>query len=211
MSRLRPKILEAKARLAIGCQELQRSHQEGASGVDLCRAASNLRDEVILKLLGDASADRSVCPPEEAETLEFLVGKHLIMNHLAFRRDTSDEQVLVRFAVDVGSPERLRMLFVMTAADLGGVGPGVWDSWKEDVLTDLYRRANRHLPRPDRRRVLRDGRCRQEDRNRDPHPANPRAAVGRDPLGRGALKGAGPAARKAGQRIFASGSSCLTP
>ena len=124
---------------------------EGASGVDLCRAASKLRDEVILKLLGDASADRSVCPPEEAETLEFLVGKHLIMNHLAFRRDTSDEQVLVRFAVDVGSPERLRMLFVMTAADLGGVGPGVWDSWKEDVLTDLYRRANRHLPRPKNR------------------------------------------------------------
>ncbi|MGI6416883.1 MAG: [protein-PII] uridylyltransferase [Thermoguttaceae bacterium] len=83
--------------------------------------------------------------PEEAETLEFLVGKHLIMNHLAFRRDMSDEQVLVRFAVDAGSPERLRMLFVMTAADLGAIGPGVWDSWKEDVLTDLYRRANRHL------------------------------------------------------------------
>ena len=33
----------------------------------------------------------------------------------------------------------------MTAADLGAVGPGVWDSWKEDVLTELYRRVNRHL------------------------------------------------------------------
>lgn len=83
--------------------------------------------------------------PEDSETLEFLVANHQVMNHLAFRRDTTDEQLLVRFAVDVGSAERLRMLFVMTAADLGAVGPKVWDSWKEDVLTDLYRRVRRHL------------------------------------------------------------------
>lgn len=83
--------------------------------------------------------------PEDTETVEFLVANHLMMNHLAFRRDTTDEQLLVRFAVDVGSAERLRMLYAMTAADLGAVGPGVWDSWKEDVLTDLYRRVNRHL------------------------------------------------------------------
>ena len=83
--------------------------------------------------------------PEDSETLEFLVANHQVMNHLAFRRDTTDEQLLVRFAVDVGSAERLRMLFAMTAADLGAVGPKVWDSWKEDVLTDLYHRVKRHL------------------------------------------------------------------
>lgn len=84
-------------------------------------------------------------PPEDAETLEFLVANHQVMNYLAFRRDTTDEQLLIRFAVDVGSTERLRMLFAMTAADLGAVGPKVWDSWKEDVLTDVYQRVKRHL------------------------------------------------------------------
>jgi len=83
--------------------------------------------------------------PEDSETVQFLVANHLAMNHLAFRRDTTDEQLLVRFAVDVGSAERLKMLFVMTAADLGAVGPKVWDGWKEEVLTDLFFRVNRHL------------------------------------------------------------------
>ena len=91
------------------------------------------------------AAARLELPPREAEMLEFLVGRHFLMNHLAFRRDTGDERLVVRFAVEVGSPELLDMLYVLTAADLGAVGPGVWDSWKEDIVTDLYRRAARHL------------------------------------------------------------------
>ena len=83
--------------------------------------------------------------PEDTETVEFLVANHQSMNYLAFRRDTTDEQLLIRFAVEVGSAERLRMLYVMTAADLGAVGPKVWDSWKEDVLTDVFHRVKRHL------------------------------------------------------------------
>ena len=62
------------------------------------------------------------------------------MNHLAFRRDTSDEQLSCSFAVEVGSPELLQMLFVFTAADLAAVGPDVWTGWKAEVLTDLYHR-----------------------------------------------------------------------
>jgi len=81
----------------------------------------------------------------ETDDLEFLVHRHLMMNHLAFRRDTSDEQLIVRFAVDVGSPELLGMLFVLTACDLAAVGPGVWNSWKREVLTELYQGAMQHL------------------------------------------------------------------
>jgi [protein-PII] uridylyltransferase len=81
----------------------------------------------------------------ETETVKFLVHKHLRMNHLALRRDTSDEEVVVRFAVQVGSPELLQMLYVLTAADLGAVGPDVWDGWKSQVLTDLYHRAMQQL------------------------------------------------------------------
>jgi [protein-PII] uridylyltransferase len=67
------------------------------------------------------------------------------MSHLAFRRDTHDEELILRFAVDVGSPEILDMLFVLTAADFAAVGPGVWNNWKAEVLIGLYRRTMRHL------------------------------------------------------------------
>jgi len=67
------------------------------------------------------------------------------MNHIGLRRDTSDEQLVVQFAVEVGSPELLQMLFVFTAADLGAVGPDTLTGWKAEVLTDLYHRAMQTL------------------------------------------------------------------
>jgi [protein-PII] uridylyltransferase len=73
-----------------------------------------------------------------SEMLEFLVRKHLLMAHLAFRRDLSDLAMLMRFSRDVGSPEQLRMLFVLTASDMTAVGPGTWTNWKAELLTDLF-------------------------------------------------------------------------
>lgn len=81
----------------------------------------------------------------DGEMLKFLVHKHLMMSHLAFRRDTSDEQLITRFAVDVGTPEALQMLFVLTCCDTAGVGPGTLNAWKTEVLADLYRRTRRKL------------------------------------------------------------------
>jgi [protein-PII] uridylyltransferase len=60
------------------------------------------------------------------------------MAHLAFRRDISDPAILLPFSHSVGSPETLRMLFVLTAADIAAVGPGVWNDWKADLLSELY-------------------------------------------------------------------------
>lgn len=80
-------------------------------------------------------------PDDEARILEFLVLKHLAMAHVAFRRDVSDPSIVVGFARDVGSPEVLRMLTVLTAADVAAVGPGTWNRWKSDVLGDLYFRT----------------------------------------------------------------------
>lgn len=90
-------------------------------------------------------AEQFCLPLREAQTLEFLVHKHLVMSHLAFRRDLNDEQVVVRFAVEVGSPEVLQMLYLVTAADLAAVGPGVLNQWKLELLTELYRRTMRYL------------------------------------------------------------------
>ncbi len=100
--------------------------------------------EVGLQIAADAAA-RLALPAHEAESLRFLVHKHMHLNHLAFRRDTADEQLAVQLAVQVGSPELMQMLYVLTAADLGAVGPGVWDGWKTEVVTDLYHRTMQYL------------------------------------------------------------------
>ena len=78
---------------------------------------------------------------EEGEILSFLVHRHLVMAHLAFRRDSSDPALVVRFACEVGSPEVLAMLTLLTAADVTAVGPGVWTDWKSDLLADLHART----------------------------------------------------------------------
>jgi [protein-PII] uridylyltransferase len=100
--------------------------------------------EVGLRIAAD-TVKRLGIPAHEAEALRFLVHKHMLMNHLAFRRDTADEQLAVQFAVQVGSPELLQMLYILTAADLGAVGPDVWDGWKLEVVTDLYHRTMQHV------------------------------------------------------------------
>ncbi len=74
----------------------------------------------------------------ETEQLSMLVLKHLRMSHLAQQHDIHDEQVIVPFAAEVGSPEMLKMLYVLTLADLTAVGPGVLNDWKQQLLTDLY-------------------------------------------------------------------------
>jgi [protein-PII] uridylyltransferase len=111
---------------------------------DLGKGFPEDHSEVGLRI-AEETAQRLGLPPRETETLKFLVHKHLVMSHLAFRRDTSDDQLIVRFAVDVGSPEVLSMLFVLTCADFAAVGPGVLNTWKGEVLSDLYLRTLNHL------------------------------------------------------------------
>jgi len=95
--------------------------------------------------IAEQTAERLGLPESEAEDLKFLVEQHLLMNHLAFREDTSDTQLVERFAAQVGTPERLRMLFVLTAADLAAVGPDVWDDWKARIVSELFERTMAHF------------------------------------------------------------------
>ena len=83
-------------------------------------------------------ASRLGLSDHKREMAELLVHQHLKMSHLAFRRDISDPQVVMQFAHDVGSPEVLRMLYVLTVSDVTAVGPGTWNDWKADLLADLY-------------------------------------------------------------------------
>jgi [protein-PII] uridylyltransferase len=91
--------------------------------------------------IADRMADRLRMTDEDREALVFLVYRHLAMAHQAFRRDISEYDAILDFSREVGSAERLRMLFVLTAADVTAVGPGVWTDWKAQLLNELYDRT----------------------------------------------------------------------
>ncbi|MFP6666569.1 MAG: [protein-PII] uridylyltransferase [Pirellulales bacterium] len=91
------------------------------------------------------TAKRLFLPKHESEVVEFLVHKHLVMTHLALWHDTSDPAVAIQLAREVGSSEVLRKLYILSAADLAGVGPDVLNEWKIELLTRLYYRTLSHL------------------------------------------------------------------
>lgn len=78
---------------------------------------------------------------EETETASWLVRHHLLMTRTAFKRDVDDPKTIADFVSVVQSPERLKLLMVLTVADVRAVGPGVWNNWKAGLLTDLFHRA----------------------------------------------------------------------
>jgi [protein-PII] uridylyltransferase len=76
--------------------------------------------------------------PAETETAAWLVRWHLAMAMTAFKRDLSDPKTIDDFVALVQSLERLRLLLVLTVADIRAVGPEVWNGWKGQLLRDLY-------------------------------------------------------------------------
>ncbi len=77
--------------------------------------------------------------------VEFLVREHLKMSVAAFRRDTEDPEVVRQFAELVGVEERLKMLCLMTLADVEAVSLETLTAWREDLLWRLYVDTYNHL------------------------------------------------------------------
>src|SRR5665213_3263398 len=73
------------------------------------------------------------------ELVAWLVEHHLVMSDFAQKRDVSDPRTVGDFARIVETPERLRLLLVLTVADIRAVGPGVWNGWKGQLMRELYR------------------------------------------------------------------------
>jgi [protein-PII] uridylyltransferase len=81
----------------------------------------------------------------ETETVAWLVRYHLAMSGTAFQRDLMDPKTIEDFAALVQSPERLRLLLVLTVCDIRAVGPNVWNGWKAALLRQLYHAAEQLL------------------------------------------------------------------
>jgi [protein-PII] uridylyltransferase len=93
-------------------------------------------------VLGEEVAYR-LCPrfgltDAETESVAWLVRWHLAMSAVAFKRDLSDPKTIADFAAQVKSLERLHLLLILTIVDIRAVGPGVWNSWKRQLLTGLF-------------------------------------------------------------------------
>jgi [protein-PII] uridylyltransferase len=85
---------------------------------------------------------------EETETVAWLVRQHLAMSNVAFKRDLQDPQTIADFVALVQSPERLKLLLVLTVADIRGVGPKTWNNWKAALLRELYWAADERMIGP---------------------------------------------------------------
>ena len=95
--------------------------------------------------IADRLARRLGMTPEEVETTVWLVKYHLVMSHYAFKRDAQDPQTVTDFVKLVQSPERLRLLAILTVADIRAVGPGRWNGWKGQLLRELFAYAEEAL------------------------------------------------------------------
>lgn len=82
---------------------------------------------------------------DEIELVSWLVRWHLLMSSTAFKRDLSDPKTITDFVEQVQTLERLRQLMLLTIVDIRAVGPGVWNGWKRQLLSELYDLAEERI------------------------------------------------------------------
>jgi [protein-PII] uridylyltransferase len=93
--------------------------------------------------IAGARIARKLCPrfglsPVCTELVAWLIEQHLVMSSVAQSRDLSDRKTIENFAAVVQSLDRMKLLTILTTADIRAVGPGVWNSWKSQLIRTLY-------------------------------------------------------------------------
>jgi [protein-PII] uridylyltransferase len=93
-------------------------------------------------LLGSADiadfAERHGLQPQEIKLLQWLVENHLLMSTVSQREDTSDPDVIYKFAKHCGDLMHLEYLYVLTVADINATNPRLWTDWKGSLMRNLY-------------------------------------------------------------------------
>jgi [protein-PII] uridylyltransferase len=93
--------------------------------------------------IAGAKIARRLCPrlgfnAADTELVAWLIEEHLTMSTVAQSRDLSDRKTIENFAAVVQSVEQMKLLTILTTADIRGVGPGVWNGWKAQLIRTLY-------------------------------------------------------------------------
>ena len=93
--------------------------------------------------IAGARVARRLCPrlgfnATDTELVAWLIEQHLVMSKVVQSRDLSDRKTIENFAAVVQSVEQMKLLTILTTADIRGVGPGVWNGWKAQLLRTLY-------------------------------------------------------------------------
>jgi len=89
--------------------------------------------------------------------VSWLVENHLLMTHAAFKRDLSDAKSIEDFVGAVQSPERLKLLTILTTADIMAVGPERWNNWKSGLLSELYYKSAEYMSGTPKNRAVTSG------------------------------------------------------
>ncbi|MCY7338965.1 MAG: [protein-PII] uridylyltransferase [Sphingomonas bacterium] len=101
---------------------------------------SELGEQIALQLGPRLGLDSA-----ETETVAWLVRHHLLLSNTAFRRDLADPKTIDDLVRTVQSPERLRLLLILTVVDIRAVGPTTWTEWKRQLLRTLFDAAEERL------------------------------------------------------------------
>ena len=101
--------------------------------------------------------ERLALPVEEREIVRFLIRDHLVMSATLLRRDIFDAETIREFAEKIGTPERLKMLCLLTYADIRSVHPDALTPWKAEMLWQLYAATENYMARSLDEERLRDG------------------------------------------------------
>ncbi len=95
--------------------------------------------------LGEKCLARLGLPEERAARANFIIRHHLLMSHVAQRRDLSDPKVIVEFARTCGDRENLHNLYLATFADMRASSKSAWTEWRSELLRDLFERTAEFL------------------------------------------------------------------
>ncbi len=105
--------------------------------------------------IANRAMDRLDVDPKERTEVLFLIASHLEMS-AALRRDIFNPETVAAFADKVGTPERLKMLCLLTYADIKAVNPEALTPWKAENVWQLYMGAENYLNRSADQRVHAD-------------------------------------------------------
>ena len=81
----------------------------------------------------------------DTELLSWLVKNHLIMSSISQKTDVHDPETIKNFTKNVNTLEKLNYIYMLTINDIRGTNPTLWNSWKHDLLKQLFMSSRRKL------------------------------------------------------------------